>query len=81
MYTVLGRADAALRHAQRCLEICTQNRIGDWDLAYAYEALARAYGLAGEADESAHFLDLARAVEIAEDDDREHLLGDLKTLG
>jgi DMSO reductase anchor subunit len=80
MYTVLGRADAALWHAQRCLEICTQNRIGDWDLAYAYEALARAYGLAGEADESAHFLDLARAVEIAEDEDREHLLDDLETI-
>jgi hypothetical protein len=81
MYTVLGRADAALWHAQRCLEICTQHGIGDWDLAYAYEALARAHALAGEADESARFLELARGVAIAEEDDRAHLLGDLKTLG
>ncbi len=26
MYTLLGRADAALWHAQRCLEICTKAR-------------------------------------------------------
>jgi hypothetical protein len=81
MYTVLGRADAALWHAQRCLEICTQHGIGDWGLAYAYEALARAHALAGEADEWAPFLDLARAVEIAADEDREHLLDDLTTIG
>ena len=78
---MLGRADAALWHAQRCLEICTQYGIDDWDLAYSYEALARAHALVGKADESARFLDLARAVEIAEDEDREHLLDDLKTIG
>jgi hypothetical protein len=81
MYTVLGRSDAALWHAQRCLEICTEQRLGDWDLAYAYEALARAHALAGEATESARFVELARGVEIAEDEDREHLDDDLKTIG
>jgi hypothetical protein len=81
MYTVLGRPDAALWHAQRCLEICTEQSLGDWDLAYAYEALARAHALAGEATESARFVELARSVEIAEDEDREHLDDDLKTIG
>ena len=81
IYTVLGRADAAFWHAQRCLEICTQHGIGDWDLAYAYEALARTHALAGETDESGRFLELARGVEIAEEDDREHLLDDLKSIG
>ena len=81
MYTVLGRAESALWHAQRCLEICAQHDLGDWDLAYAYEALARAHAIEGEHVESARFLELARSVEIAERDDREHLLGDLETIG
>ena len=81
MYTVLGRAESALWHAQRCLEICSEHGIGDWDLAYAYEALARAHALAGEADESGRFVELARGVEIAEAGDREHLLEDLATIG
>ena len=42
---VLGRGEAALYHAERCLELCTENGIGDWDLAAAYEALrARTQG-------------------------------------
>ena len=45
---VLGRGEAALYHAERCFELCTENAIGDWDLASAYEALARAHKLAGE---------------------------------
>jgi len=42
VYSILKRFEAALYHAQRCLEICKGNKIGDFDLAYAYEALARA---------------------------------------
>jgi hypothetical protein len=80
MYTVLGRAEGAMWHAQRCLEICTQHGLADWDLAYAYEALARAHASAGEAEEAARLVQLARGVEIAEDDDREHLLEDLATI-
>jgi len=48
VYTVLGRPEPAIWHARRCLEHCEANGIGDWDLAYAYEALARAHGLAGD---------------------------------
>jgi len=48
VYTVLGRPEPAIWHARRCLEHCEANGIGDWDLAYAYEALARAHALAGD---------------------------------
>jgi hypothetical protein len=41
VYAVLGRGEPALWHARRCLEMCEANGIGDWDLAFAYEALAR----------------------------------------
>ena len=41
VYTVVGFPEAALRHARRCLDICEEHGLGDWDLAYAYEAVAR----------------------------------------
>ena len=50
VYTVLGRAEPAGYHARRCLEICQDNGIGDWDLGYAYEALARAAVTAGDTE-------------------------------
>jgi hypothetical protein len=82
VYAVLGRAEPALHHARRCVELCEQHGIGDWDLGFAYEALARAHAVAGDVAETRRWL--ARAQEqagrVAEADDREHLLGDLVTI-
>jgi len=81
VYSVLGRAEPAIWHAQRCLEHCEQAGIGDWDLAYAYEALARATALAGDA-QAADWKAKARAAgdEIADAEDREHFDEDFGTL-
>ena len=65
VYAVLGRAEPALHHARRVLELCQQNGIGEWDLAFAYEALARAYAVAGDAGQAREFTD--RALAAAED--------------
>jgi hypothetical protein len=82
VYATVERAEPALHHATRCLEICEQHGIGDFDLAYAYEALARAHGLAGDTDLAARYAKDARgaAERIAERDDRDALLNDLETL-
>ena len=72
VYTVVGFPESALRHALRCLDICEAHGIGDWDLAYAYEAIARAYKTAGKEPEAQAYKKLAGEVTIAEDDDREH---------
>src|SRR6478752_5870503 len=48
VYTVAGRGEPALHHARRCLELCEQEGLDDWDLAFAYEALARASATAGD---------------------------------
>jgi hypothetical protein len=82
VYSVLGRGDPAIHHATRCLQICEQNGIGDWDLAFAYEALARAHGAAGNEDESARYKGRAReaAEEIADVEDREVFEADFATL-
>ena len=80
VHTVVGLAEPALRHAQRCLALCEANALGDWDLAYAYEAIARAHKTAGRLAEVAEYKKLAAQAPIAEDDDREQLEQDLATL-
>src|SRR5437762_24505 len=60
VYALLARGEPAVWHARRCLEHVEAAGTGDWDLAYAYEALARAHAVAGNADESARFKELAR---------------------
>jgi len=62
------------------LEICQHNGIGDWDLGFAYEALARAHAVAGDSEEARRYLELATNTEIAEEDDRELLESDLETI-
>jgi DNA-binding transcriptional MerR regulator len=82
VYAVLHRAEPALHHAQRVLEICQDNKIGDWDLGFAYEAIARAYAVAGDEQQARAYTDqaLAAAEEIAQDAEREMLLADLETI-
>ena len=81
VYTLLGRAEPAIWHARRCVDHCEQNGVGDWDLAYAYEALARAHAVAGDA-EAADWKAKARAAgdAIADPEDREHFDEDYATL-
>jgi hypothetical protein len=80
--SVLGRSEAALYHAQRSLEIYTDNGIGDWDLASAYEALARGHKVAGNDAEFRRNLELGREAlaGIADDEDRVHIEEDLDEL-
>ena len=82
VYTVLNRAEPALYHAGRCLDICQENDIGDFDLAFAYEALARAWSLTDNVGNRQRNLSLAlKACEaIADDEDRQYVLNDLKTI-
>jgi tetratricopeptide (TPR) repeat protein len=82
VYAVLGRAEPALHHARRVLDLCRENGIGGWDLAFAYEALARAHAVGGDAAQARHYTDqaLAAAKDIAEDDERELVLADLETI-
>ena len=82
MYTVLKRSEPALYHAKRCLEICKENNIGDWDIAFAYEANARAYAVAGKKIECEKFIELAKKAgeQIKEKGDKDYLFNELKTI-
>lgn len=82
VYAVLRRPEPCLHHAQRVLGICQENGLGDFDLAFAYEALARGHAITGDAEHSRAYTEqaLAAAEDIKEDDDRELLLTDLETI-
>ena len=79
VYTILQQPAAALHYARRCLDQCLANSIGDFDLAYAYEAMARALACAGQAAEARQYYRLAEqaGVQIAEEDDRRQFQKDL----
>jgi hypothetical protein len=84
VYAALGRPEPALFHARRCLAYVGSDAdaMEEWDLPFAYEALARASALAGDRAGSARYEQLARAAgeAIADEDDRDHFLGELATL-
>lgn len=81
-YAVAGRVEPCMYHAQRCLDICQAHGFGDFDLAYAYEALARAAKIAG--DDALHQANYRLAAEagklIAEKGDREQFEKDMASL-
>lgn len=84
VYSVIGRGEPALWHARRCLDLVDAGGDGfeDWDRGSAFEALARAYAVAGDRAESDRYKALAAAelAKIAEDDDREVLEKDLASI-
>jgi hypothetical protein len=54
-HAAAGEGDAALRHARRCLELTNEHRaaLTDFDVAFAYNALARAHAALGDEQASA----------------------------
>jgi len=84
VYTVLALPGPALRHARRCLELveAAPGEMADWDLPAAYEAMARAHMVAGDAAETQRYLELGRAaLALIEDpDDRVQLESDFATI-
>jgi len=84
VYAELGRAEPALHHARRCLELCESapDEVEEFDLPFAYEALARAFAVAGEEAASREWVARARAAaeKIVDEDDRLLLETDLATI-
>jgi hypothetical protein len=84
VYSVIGRAEPALHHAQRCLELVEGNpdAMDDWDLAGAYEAVARAQLVAGNREAAAKAAAAGRAAleQISDEEDRIHIERDLDSL-
>ncbi|GAB4422480.1 MAG: hypothetical protein Kow002_11830 [Anaerolineales bacterium] len=82
VYAMLRQGESAQYHAQRSLGICQENDLGDFDLAFAYEALARAASVLGDNKALAEYLALARqaAENITEQDDKDYFVSELESI-
>ena len=72
-----GQPQLSLRYADLCLEVCKQYGLADFDLAYAYEARARALKALGDQIAAGESWDLAKSVPIADAEDQAILDADL----
>lgn len=81
VYGVLGERTLALEYAQRCLALTEAHpgEMADFDVAYAYEGMARTLALNGEAAEARAYRQKAEEAgkAIAGDEDRQIFEGDL----
>ncbi len=82
VYATISRSEPALFHARRALEICEANGIGGFDLAFCYEAIARAHAVAGDIDEARQWQlrGLKLVNDVTDDEDREILAADLASV-
>jgi hypothetical protein len=80
VHVVLGHGNEALRHAQLCFELTESNRnlMKDFDIAYAFEGMARAQAMLGDHRIAKEFLVLAEQAgeAIADEEDRSIFMGD-----
>jgi len=55
VYATLNKGQQALYHASACLKICEEHHIEDFDIVFAYEAMANAYNLLGDNEQLEHY--------------------------
>jgi hypothetical protein len=82
VYSVLEREEPALYHAKICLDLTEKNNIGDFDLAFAYEAMARALTLTKNKKEFEKYSKLAKEAgeKIKKKADKDYFFEELNTL-
>ncbi len=82
VYAILGQGQNALTYANNCLQLCIDNEIGDFDLAFAYEAAARAFAVLGDTKMIEKNLELAKKAgdTITKEDDRTYFFSELETI-
>ncbi|MHA1916015.1 MAG: hypothetical protein ACW986_17280 [Promethearchaeota archaeon] len=80
VYTILKRGESASYHAKICLNITEKNKIGDFDLAFAYESVARSSALLKDNEEFKKYFKLANEAgeKIKSKDDKDYFLEELK---
>jgi len=83
VHAVQGNGVEALKHATLCYEVFDKNKseMDDFDVAFVYEGLARAYAVNGQKSEALKFIELAKkAAEAIQDrEDRETFLAEFNS--
>jgi hypothetical protein len=82
VYALVGQAENALRYGGLCLQASQQAGVLPFYVGYAYEALARAAALAGDAPLKVTYLEKAYQVagRVEDEGERNALISDLKTI-
>jgi hypothetical protein len=86
VYATLGRGEPAVWHARRCLAYTeaavAANEAKDWNIASAYEGMARALAVAGDLEAAEEWRARARTAAAAIEglEDRQIIEGDIATL-
>lgn len=80
VYAILNRPESAIYHAINCMGITEENNLIDFDLAYAYEAMARAYAVNEYKKEYDKYIKLAEEAgnKIKEVEDRKIFFSDFQ---
>ena len=83
IYTLLDRAEEARRYGQLCLDVSQGDEVLPFYRGYAYEALAQAESVAGNAEKRDAHLAAARQVAaiMSDPEAKQQLLDDLATIG
>ncbi len=80
VFSVLLKPAQAVKFANKCMQVTKANQaeMKDFDLAYAFEGLARAYALEGNKKLAAENYDQAKkaGVSIEDDEDRQIFMND-----
>ena len=79
VYSVIKNPELASFYSIKCLQLCEKNNIFDFDIAYAYEACARAAAYSGNKIEFEKYFTLAKDVasQIKDNEDRKIFDSDL----
>jgi len=82
VYAILGFGAMAYKYAKNCLDLCEEHDLGDFDLAFAYEALARASAVSGDIAKGQDYLSMAKSAadEIKKEDDQKYFCSELKSV-
>jgi tetratricopeptide (TPR) repeat protein len=82
IYALLQQAENARRYGQMCLDVSLGEDIPPFYLGYAYEALARAEMVAGDHEQTQHYLEDAHhaADRVKDAESKAMLLADLETI-
>lgn len=82
VYALAGRQEAAMFHAERSLQLCVDNQLGEFDEAFAHEAVARACSLSGQTDRMNSSISraLSLAAEVKNTDDRKWIMQNVNSI-
>src|SRR6056297_2241967 len=82
VYAVLGMGESALFHGKIALKTCQKEGIADFDLAFAYEAIARAFSILDEKTEKEKYIALAKEAgeKIADEENRQYFFSELDSI-